>query len=221
MASMTKKVELGKPSVNRNPRHLIANAIKKWFLGKQNCNAQVQFLGELKGGLITASERWLEREDIFCIQYQGICNVFVDLIWDPKAGEPTFRTKIDLWKGAALHVQDREKIAKDVARIMGENKEYVELARKFFKERPWERVVGLNPEEALAILEAAGWGACKVCDGSGFVVDREAVKRGNKKECECRQGLGKPVLVSREIGGGSDEEDDEFEQGPYGTPFPK
>lgn len=66
------------------------------------------------------------RKDIFCVQFYGIANVFI---------EPTLRTQVDLWDSVGN--TERNELRKELARralaaVAGET-EYIEEQMAFFK----------------------------------------------------------------------------------------
>ena len=140
--------DLLKPFVTRNIRSDIADDIQKYWVGKKESNIGVQYLS-FKDGIVHARRCILERSDIMVVQFSSVANVFV---------EADGSQSINEWGDAKMTPQRRSQIRSIVDAHFIEAKEYVAHEARFLKEKPWLKVDGMTPEQAVAKLTELGWG---------------------------------------------------------------
>lgn len=141
-------LEVQNPFVTRNVRSTLANDIQEYWVGRTNSNIGVQYL-TFKDGIIRLNGCLLERTDIMVVQFFGVANVFV---------EADGSKSIDVWSDGKLTKQRRDQIYAIVDAHYAMASEYVAREARFLKERPWLKVDGMTPEQAVAKLTELGWG---------------------------------------------------------------
>jgi hypothetical protein len=150
MATKTTKVEmqLGEPSVHLNVRSDDKEDIKKYWLGNENSNIGSGKLG-FKNGHINKYFKFY-RKDLACVQWMGLCNAFI---------EPDGNVQIDEWDGVKLTPDERVLIKAKCAIVLLDNVDFFNHEKEYID---WfnanaEKMIGMTPEEVIALIEDAGY----------------------------------------------------------------
>lgn len=127
----------------RNVRSDLADGIERYWVGHKTSHTGLQYL-DLKDGRVVKGRYLIERTDIFCFQDFGRVNVFVEADGSWHA---------DVWTdGDKLTDAERRSIDRQVKAALKAQSEYVEHEGRFLRERPWEDVYGMTPEDAVESL---------------------------------------------------------------------
>lgn len=134
--------------VTRNVRSTLADDIQKHWVGRTNSNIGAQYL-TFQDGIVRLNGYLCERTDVMVVQFFGIANVFV---------EADGSKSINVWSDTPLSKQRREQIYAIVDAHCAVASEYMKREARFLKEKPWLKVDGLTPEQAVNKLTELGWG---------------------------------------------------------------
>lgn len=149
----------GTVSVGLIDRIQLRQDIVKYWVGKTDpCTglAHVDYSAATNGKLVK-SRYIMERRDIGFLQIRvgdSGANVFVepDGTWD----------NVQPWDGDCVYAhqlppEEKAWVDAQVKKMLDDNVELFARQRHWYDEKPWEQIIGLTPEEAVAKLESMGW----------------------------------------------------------------
>lgn len=90
------------------------------------------------------------RTDVLVFYVKNFCEVYIECNGDMIA-DWNAHVVVDAQTAKALELHIKELLGRGVER------EYIETERRFLAARPWEQIVGLSPQEAIAKLTELGF----------------------------------------------------------------
>lgn len=149
MARIYETVTLEEPHVTLYKRSNMKIDIEKYFCRERPVRTFIGYYKLDDNNRLTMACEFI-RSDIMLIQYNNVCNVFVEC-------DGTYQ--VDTLARVELDAADRAKIDQDVRRILKANEDYRSHEARF---RQWQirnkhTLVGMTPQEAVDALTEAGF----------------------------------------------------------------